>query len=56
MPYDTELEATELEIDKFKNKISEKYPNHIITENFDIKLMSQQKEYLAEEYESNFRY
>ena len=50
MPHDTELEVTEVEIDKFKNEISEKYPNHIITENFDIKLMSQQKEYLTEEY------
>ena len=51
MPHDTELEVTEVEIDKFKNEISEKYPNHIITENFDIKLMSQQKEYLTEEYD-----
>ena len=51
MPYDTELETTEVEIDKFKTEILEKYPNYRITENFDIQLMSQGKEYLAKKYE-----
>ena len=51
MPYDTELETAEVKIDRVKNEIEENYPDYLITENFDIKLMSQEKEYLVEEYD-----
>ncbi len=51
MPYDTELETAEVKIDRVKKEIEENYPDYLITENFDIKLMSQEKEYLVEEYD-----
>ena len=51
MPYDTELETAEVKIDRVKNEIEENYPDYLITGNFDIKLMSQEKEYLVEEYD-----
>ena len=51
MPYDTELEVTAIEMDTFQDEIAEKYPNYVVIEKFDIQLMSQETEYLAQDHD-----
>lgn len=50
MPYDTEIQANEIDILSLENEILEKYPNSFLIGNYDITIISNEKEYIAKEY------
>ena len=55
MPYDTEIETMEIDILSFENEIIEKYPDSILIGNYDIKLISNEKEYIAKDYNQTLK-
>ena len=51
MPYDAEIEANEIDITNIENEILQNYPNTVVAGNYDIKLISNEEEYIAKDYE-----
>ena len=50
MPSDANIQVTEAEIESVIDEILEKYPNKTLIGNYDIKIISNEEEYLAKEY------
>lgn len=50
MLYDTNMKVAEAEIESILEKITQTYPNKTLCGNYDIKLFSNESEYLAKEY------
>ena len=51
MPYDTEIEVSEIDISSLENEIVTKYPNTFLIGNYDINLIFNGEEYIAKNYE-----
>ncbi|MBQ2835280.1 MAG: hypothetical protein IJE68_00355 [Clostridia bacterium] len=50
MPYDTVIETTEIDFFGVEDQIIETYPDSIIIGNYDIKLISNEQQYIAKDY------
>lgn len=50
MPYDTEIELNEADFTNVENEIIENYPEASLWGSYDIKLLSNSKEYIAKDY------
>ena len=50
MPYDTEIELNEADFTNVENEIIENYPEASLWGSYDIKLLSNSKEYIAKNY------
>lgn len=50
MPSNTEIQANEMDISSLENEIIEKYPDSFLIGNYDIKLISNEIEYIAKDY------
>lgn len=55
MPHDTKIESKEIDILDLENEIIEKYPDSILIGNYDIKLISNEKEYIAKDYNQTLK-
>ena len=55
MPHDTEIENKEIDILDLENEIIEKYPDSILIGNYDIKLISNETEYIAKDYNQTLK-
>ena len=49
MPYDTTIESTEIDILNLESEIIEKFPDSFLIGNYDIKLISNETEYIAKD-------
>ena len=51
MPIDTKMEVTEFDISNIENEIQTNYPDRYIVSNYNVKLISNEKQYIPREYE-----
>lgn len=50
MPYDTVIETNEIDISSLESEILERYPDSFLIGNYDIKLISNEQQYIAKDY------